>query len=129
MRKIIALLAALLMICGTACALGEGTEGEEAVPGFLAGGWSVPEDPAVTDELLALFEKGMEGLVGVDYVPVVLLGTQVVAGTNYAFLCQGTVVVPDAVPSWKVVYLYADLEGNASVLEIADVVLGLSAEE
>ena len=129
MRKVIALLAALLMAFGTACALGEGTESEETIPGFLAGGWSVPEDPTVTDEMQALLEKGLEKLDGVDYVPVVLLGTQVVAGTNYAFLCQGTVVVPGAAPSWKIVYLYADLGGDASVLDITDIVLGLGGEE
>jgi len=42
------------------------------------------------------------------------------AGTNYAILCQGTVVVPDAEPEWKIVFLYEDLQGNVTVLNIAD---------
>jgi hypothetical protein len=29
-------------------------------------------------------------------------------------------VVPNAVPSWKIVYLYQDLQGNVSVLDIED---------
>jgi len=119
MRKLMAILMATTMIlamaAGLACAA---AEGEEAVR--LAGGWEAAEDPAVTEELQALFDKGLEGLLGVNYVPAAYLGSQVVAGTNHAFLCQGTVVVPDAVPSWKIVFLYEDLEGNVSILNIAD---------
>ena len=116
MRKWIAILVTLMMVLPLACAA---TEGEE-VPAGLSGGWAAAEDPAVTEDLQAVFDKGMEGLVGVDYVPVAYLGSQVVAGTNRAFLCQGTVVVPDAAPSWKIVFLYEDLEGNVSILNIAD---------
>ena len=95
--------------------------GEEApIPGGLAGGWQAAADPEVTEDLQAIFDKGLEGLVGVDYVPVVYLGSQVVAGTNHAFLCQAAVVVPNAVPQWAVVYLYEDLEGNVSILDIED---------
>ena len=59
-------------------------------------------------------------LVGVDYVPVAYLGSQVVAGTNHAILCQATVVVPDAEPFYAIVYLYEDLQGNDSVLDIEE---------
>ena len=48
------------------------------------------------------------------------LGSQVVAGTNHAFLCQAVTVVPDAVPRWTVVFLYEDLQGNVSLMNIAD---------
>ena len=61
-----------------------------------------------------------EGLVGVGYTPVAYLGSQVVAGTNHAFLCQAVTVVPDAVPRWTVVFLYEDLQGNVSLMNIAD---------
>ncbi len=86
--------------------------------GPLMGGWTVAQDPTITPELKAVFDKGMEGLIGVNYVPVLYLGSQVVAGTNHAFLCQATVVVPDAQPEWMVVYLYQDLQGEISVLDI-----------
>ena len=97
-------------------------EGETDVMtgGGMTGGWQAAEDPAVTEERQAIFDKGLEGLVGVGYVPVAYLGSQVVAGTNHAFLCQGTVVVPDAQPEWKIVFLYEDLQGNVTVLDIAD---------
>ena len=47
------------------------------------GGWGTASDPTITDEVRALFEKALDGLVGVNYVPVTYLGTQVVAGYNH----------------------------------------------
>lgn len=37
-----------------------------------------------------VFKKGAEKYVGYDLRPVALLGTQVVAGKNFKFLCYGT---------------------------------------
>ena len=85
----------------------------------LAGGWEAAADPTVTAEVNELLTKGLHGLVGVSYVPVAYLGSQVVAGRNHAILCQSSVVVPNAVPSWKIVYLYEDLQGNVSIMNIA----------
>ena len=144
MKKLIAILTALTMLFGAVCAFAEddaedildelGEELEEELEEVaeeledaaeeledvfgLMGGWTVAQDPTITPELKAVFDKGMEGLIGVNYVPVLYLGSQVVAGTNHAFLCQATVVVPDAQPEWMVVYLYQDLQGEISVLDI-----------
>ena len=86
----------------------------------LAGGWQKPESTELTDEAKAAFEKATEGLVGVDYKPVALLGTQVVAGTNYRILCEATVVYPGAETKEVVMTIYEDLDGNASILSIED---------
>ena len=86
----------------------------------LDGGWAAASDPAVTEEVRALLEKGLEGLVGMSYVPVAYLGSQVVAGYNHAVLCQGTVIYPGAQPRWVIVYLYEDPEGSVSLTDIAD---------
>ena len=84
MKKIIViLLAALLTISAAA-----------AENGPLAGGWTPSADPAVTEELKAVFDKGTETLTGVGYTPVAYLGSQVVAGKNHAFLCQAITVYP-----------------------------------
>ena len=96
----------------------EEVEDDGTLFGAMTGGWEAAADPTVTAELKALFDKGVEGLVGVNYVPLVYLGSQVVAGTNYAFLCQASMVVPDPVPEWAIVYLYQDLQGEISVLDI-----------
>ena len=110
MRKILAIVLVLALALGLSGACAE----------RLAGGWQAAEDSAVTEELQAVFDKGMEGLVGVGYTPVAYLGSQVVAGTNHAFLCRAVTVVPDAVPRWTVVFLYEDLQGNVSLMNIAD---------
>ena len=111
MKKLIAVLFAVMMMVTAVAAVAEAP---------LAGGWTPSADPAVTDEIKAIVDQALEGLVGVNYTPVAFLGSQVVAGTN----CQATVVVPDAVPSYVIIYIYRDLEGNASVLNIADFDIG-----
>ena len=114
MKKLFAVLAALLMLMSIAA----------AEDGPLSGGWTPSADPAVTEELQAVFDKGLEGLVGVRYTPVAYLGSQVVAGTNHAFLCQATVVYPGAEPYYTIVYLYEDLQGNVTILNIAELDVG-----
>ena len=96
-------------------------------PGMvMMGGWTPSADPAVTDDLKAVFEKGVSTLTGASAVPVAWLGSQVVAGTNYAFLCQIQSAYPDteAEPAYAIVYLYQDLQGNVSILNIADFDIG-----
>ena len=88
-------------------------------PAALLGGWTLTEDIALTDKAWSVFEEATEGLVGVDYEPLALLGTQLVSGTNYCFLCRGTVVYPGAQPYCALVYIYEDLQGAASITEIA----------
>lgn len=85
-----------------------------------AGQWQQPDSPAMTDEASAAFNKATEQLVGVDYKPIALLSTQVVAGTNYRVLCEATVVYPGAEPHYVVMTIYEDLDGNASILGISD---------
>ena len=125
MRKMIAVFLVLVLALGLACAGGaEEIRPAAALGGSMLGGWTPAEDPAVTEELRAVFDKGMEGLLGVGYTPVAYLGSQRVAGTNHAFLCQAKTVVPDAAPFWTVVFLYEDLKGNVSILNIAELDFG-----
>lgn len=83
----------------------------------LVGSWYPAENPEVTKEIKEVLEKASEALTGADYKPVALLGTQVVAGTNYALLCEMTATVPDAQSEYAVVYIYEDLEGNAEITD------------
>lgn len=115
MKKVFAILVALMLMISMTAALAEAP---------VMGGWTPSADPAVTEEVKAVFDKGMEKLLGVSYVPVAFLGTQVVAGTNYCFLAQATVIYPDAQPTYVMVYLYQDLQGNVSVLHIANLDIG-----
>lgn len=97
--------------------------------GQLMGGWQATTDTAIDEDAQAAFDAAMEGLLGVEYEPIDLLATQVVAGTNYCFLCRATVVVPDAVPGYAFVYVYKDLSGKADILDIQDIEFGLGVLE
>ena len=94
---------------------GEGTLSKE----MLSGGWFVPEDACgsdIPDEVSAAFDKAASQ---VDWIwskvtPLTYLGSQVVAGTNYALLCKAE--APDDAPANIVVItVYEDLEGNAEI--------------
>ena len=109
MKRMIALMLAVLVLVSSG-AIAEG----------LLGGWTVAEENGITEDLQAVFDKAMEKLMGVSYEPVAYLGSQVVAGLNHCFLCKATVIYPNAAPAYKLVYIYQDLEGNAEILNIAD---------
>ncbi|MBQ2659214.1 MAG: hypothetical protein IJF87_11685 [Erysipelotrichaceae bacterium] len=91
---------------------------EQEIAEPVDGGWTKVEDGTITPELQEMFDKAMEGMLGVDYVPVELLETQVVAGMNYKFRCEATVVYPGAEPKEAIVTIYKDTEGNLTVTEI-----------
>lgn len=95
----------------------------EAVDG-LNGGWETNKDKLSLDlnvDAKAAFEKATADLTGYTYEVIALLGTQVVAGTNYAILVRGSVVAPDAAPVYEIVYIYEDLDGNAEVTGTQDI--------
>ena len=120
MKKLIALMTAVLMMISAA-----------AMAESMDGGWTPAKDPAVTEELQALFQKGTETLTGVGYIPVIYLGSQIVAGTNHAFLCQAVTAYPgtlETAPAFAIVYLYEDLSGSVSILSIADFDIGSLCE-
>ena len=117
MKKLTAVIIALMMAMTLACTAA--AEGPVEAIG-MTGGWQSAENAEITEEIRTLFDKGMEKLIGMNYVPVAYLGSQVVAGTNHAILCQGTVVYPDAKPGWKIVYLWEKLDGTVELLNVAD---------
>ena len=88
------------------------------------GGWEVNNGKLSLKEnaeAKAAFEKATEGLTGYEYEPIALLGTQIVSGTNYSILARGKAVVPDAEPSYEIITIYEDLEGNTEVLGMDEV--------
>ena len=114
MKRIVLCIATLTLILAL-CAV-------SALSEPLDGGWqNVPHEAAeLPEDAQAAFDKALDGLVGAQYTPVALLSTQVVAGMNYCILCQITPVVPDAAPTWALVYIYADLQGNAEITNVYD---------
>lgn len=84
------------------------------------GAWTPAESSALTDKVETLFNQALDGLVGVSYHPLALLGTQTVSGTNYAVLCEATVVYPNAEPYYAIVYLNEDLSGKSTIMDIVN---------
>ncbi len=89
----------------------------------MVGGWGVnTENPTeIPQEVTDAFNKAVEGWTGSNLEPVAYLASQVVAGSNYCLLCKSTLVTLDPTVSYMFVYIYADLEGNAKILRIADI--------
>ena len=103
----------------------ENTEADAAplLGAGLVGGWNVSDaspETVLPDDVKEAFDAATAKLLGVNYIPVAYLGSQVVAGTNYAVLCKKTAVVPDAETTLAVLIIYKDLAGDASVLYVND---------
>ena len=77
----------------------------------------------IDDESAEIFTEASHALLGVSYEPLRLLATQIVSGTNYAYLCRAQVSAPDASPYYAIVAVYKDLEGNISVLSANEISL------
>ncbi len=119
MKKLFAILMTLSLLCGcAACFAEEGSSGSAGL-----GGWTINQDEIsviLPDAEQAIFDQAApEG-----YTLIATLATQVVAGTNYAFLARNE-------EGFAVIVIYNDLQGNAAVTSIApiDVINILTAEE
>ncbi len=91
----------------------------------LMGGWTAAQEQ---DAGLMAFEKASEALLGVNYTPVYVLGTQVVSGTNYCVLCRAETVAPGAEAYYTLATVYEDLSGNAEITGFRDLDIGALSE-
>lgn len=138
MKKIISVTLALLMMSATlaACSKAPAESGEttetsvteettaETAGEAEAGGWTVNSEfgeAKIPEEAKAAFDKAMEGYTGMGFTPVAYLGSQVVAGANYAFLCEGTTMTAEPVTSLKIVTVYAGVDDTAEIKDVVDV--------
>ena len=84
----------------------------------IDGGWGVPAEfsaAAIPENAQAAFDKATADLEKGKLTPAALLATQVVAGTNYMFVCYGSVGVDAPGTYVQIVVVYEDLDGNASI--------------
>ncbi|MBR2825076.1 MAG: hypothetical protein IKE51_02255 [Solobacterium sp.] len=95
---------------------------EAEKPGTMLGGWTVFADNNVSlmPEDQTRFEKALEGWTGVGYEPLTVLATQVVSGTNYAYLAKGTTITANPGIGYYVVTIYENLSGETEILCIKD---------
>ena len=126
----IILLAAVLFMLGSPVAVKTESVGAEPVLGGdpVLGGWeNVPcEAGTLPEDAQAAFAKATEGLEGAVYTPAALLSTQLVAGRNYCILCQ--ITSESTPPAWALVYIYADLQGNAEIMNVYELYIGRHAQ-
>lgn len=98
---------------------GEGTKNSEV----LSGGWYVAPDAAgseIPENVKSAYEKATEAVSWewAEVNPLCYLGSQVVAGTNYAILCRGKLTEDKSKDHIFVITVYENLEGNAEVTNI-----------
>ncbi len=124
--------AVLITGCLTACKVNNSGKikvninGEEVLNteiGIGTGSWKVAESMVVTEELKKYFDEAISKLDGYNHTPVLLLGTQVVAGTNYCFLTTSTIQANNAAKEMKLTYINVDPSGSANFIK--DTVLKL----
>ena len=113
---------AFLSLVLSGCSGQTKTAGEVPVPETTLGGWEITEHEAeeLPENAQKAFDKAKEKLTDGEYTPVSLLATQLVAGTNYCILCQVTPSEAGAEQKWTLVYIYADLQGNAEIMNTYD---------
>ena len=87
---------------------------------MVAGGVTEAQTPEVTPDAKAALDKACQGPDGAKYEVKALLGTQVVAGTNYTLLCKITPVVPNASSHYAIVKVYEKPDGSAEISETFD---------
>ena len=108
------------VLCG--CKRQTNTVGEAPAPETLLGGWEITDHDAeeLPEDAQRAFDKAKDKLTDGEYTPVSLLATQLVAGTNYCILCQVTPSDAASEQKWTLVYIYADLQGNAEIMNTYD---------
>ena len=124
MKKKVILCACLTVLAFTLCSCAKTANtapNDAASDEALLGGWEIAshEAEALPQDAQAAFDKVQGSLDDGAYAPVALMGSQVVAGMNYCILCQVT-PKDSSQPKWSLVYIYADLQGNAEVTNVYD---------
>ncbi len=112
-KRLFACILALSMLVTGVCALADGN-------------WSVnTSTKAMMNDKQAgqALKQAMKGYAGYELKPLALLGTQVVAGTNYCILCYGSTVTLKPKHSLCKVYVYEDPQGKAEIVKIKKIKL------
>lgn len=86
----------------------------------LVGNWSVDEESVsngigdISDDIKAAIDEALKSKVSVTYEPIMIMGSQVVSGTNYAVLCKNVTS-----SEWTIVYVYKNLDGKGTLMNVA----------
>lgn len=75
------------------------------------------------------YKKAMKELVGVDYKPVLYLGSQNKSGSNYMILCRSQAVYPNAPYEWSLVTVSKSAKGKVKLGDVQTLELGNTDED
>ena len=87
--------------------------------GALVGAWEIADDYTLDDELKTAIDEALSESEDISYAPTLVMGSQVVSGTNYAILCRTKEQSADSKDYWTIVYVYKNLSGDTEVLNVA----------
>ena len=90
-----------------------------AEPEAMVGGWAVCEDNGsrLTDDEQKIFDEAMTEMQGLDYQGIAVIATQVVSGTNRAYLAYGG--QKDQAKGFAVIVVYTNLQGESVMNSLA----------
>lgn len=86
----------------------------------LVGSWSVDGESVskgigdISDDIKVAIDEALKSKVSVTYEPIMIMGSQVVSGTNYAVLCKN-----ETSSEWTIVYVYKNLDGKGTLMNVA----------
>lgn len=88
----------------------------------MPGGWHYNEgESELKDEAAEAFTRALDGFVGVSYVPIAYIGSQTVAGTNYAVFCSAKQAIPNPERYFRMLIIHDGADGKATLGEVKDV--------
>lgn len=85
----------------------------------VVGGWKLNYDSTSlknNPDAKTAFLKARKAVTDTKIQPIAFLGSQIVSGRSYCFLCKLTAVSSDSRPKIALVYIYEDLKGNAKII-------------
>ena len=106
----------------------ESARDAEAPAERLAGGWSAPDAPegtALPEDAATAFSAAIQDQTDVSYIPAALLGTKVIAGTEYAFLAYATPETQDPISYYAVIFCAANVDGTCDLMSIVPLDLAI----
>ena len=137
MKKLISLFLALMMAILAIPALAEDAQDPDTAvdpnidPDFLVGAWeSWTGNPLeIPDDVKYIFDRATDELIGepYNYEAIAILGTQVVAGTNYCFLCRKISYETGETIGYTLVYVFYSLNDDVELLNEQDIVFAPDA--
>lgn len=74
------------------------------------------------DEVSAVFEEAMGYSVGMTYVPVLYIGSQLVDGIKYLLICKSLTMTQPTIEGCKKLTIYKPINDTAQILNVEDLV-------